>query len=174
MPGGERGQVSGEDQPPFTVRAFGMRMAKSSALTALPDGFVEPRKLCWRSAKSPNRTATVERCGIAAWTSETSFPHRVTFGDVWALLVDGRFGDGLAAEPFPADPHRRRPGGRTGRPGDVKADLGYRPLLDIDGERPALPGDGAVYVAQSARGIHQPRRPAARDRRMHHHHRTFR
>ena len=34
---------------------------------------------------------------------------RVAFGDVWGLLVDGRFGHGLPpAEPFPLPGHRRR------------------------------------------------------------------
>ena len=59
---------------------------------------------------------------------------KITFGDVWALLVDGRFGDGLApAEPFPLPIHT----------GDVRVDVqaglamlapiwGYPPLLDID------------------------------------------
>ncbi len=64
--------------------------------------------------------------------------NRVTFGDVWALLVDGRFGNGLRppAEPFPLPIHT----------GDVRVDVqaglamlapiwgGYAPLLDIDGE----------------------------------------
>ena len=40
--------------------------------------------------------------------------HRVTFGDVWALLVDGEFGRGLpAAEPFPLHVHS----------GDVRVDV---------------------------------------------------
>src|SRR5690606_39307126 len=58
----------------------------------------------------------------------------VTFGDVWALLVDGEFGRGLhPAEPFPLPIHT----------GDVRVDVqaglamlapiwGFRPLLDID------------------------------------------
>lgn len=60
--------------------------------------------------------------------------NEVTFADVWALLVDGRFGDGLPpAEPFPPPIHT----------GDVRVDVqaalamlapiwGYQPLLDID------------------------------------------
>ena len=58
---------------------------------------------------------------------------RVTFGNVWALLVDGKFGPGLPpAEPFPIPVHT----------GDVRVDVqaalamltpiwGYQPLLDI-------------------------------------------
>src|ERR687894_644948 len=57
---------------------------------------------------------------------------KVTFGNVWALLVDGKFGPGLPpAEPFPIPVHS----------GDVRVDVqaalamlapfwGYRPLLD--------------------------------------------
>ncbi|GAA2969513.1 citrate synthase 2 [Actinokineospora diospyrosa] len=88
---------------------------------------------------------------------------KVTFGDVWALLVDGRFGSGLPpAEPFPLPVHS----------GDVRVDVqaglamlapiwGYRPLLDItdDEAREQLARASVMalsYVAQSARGIHQP------------------
>src|SRR4051812_38646121 len=58
---------------------------------------------------------------------------KITFGNVWALLVDGKFGPGLPpAEPFPIPVHT----------GDVRVDVqaalamltpiwGYRPLLDI-------------------------------------------
>lgn len=93
----------------------------------------------------------------------------VTFGDVWALLVDGRFGNGLApAEPFPLPIHT----------GDVRVDVqaglamlapiwGYAPLLDIDDEtaRGQLARASVMalsYVAQSARGIHQPAVPQRR------------
>ena len=89
--------------------------------------------------------------------------HRVTFGDVWALLVDGRFGHGLPpAEPFPLPIHS----------GDVRVDVqaglamlapiwGYPPLLDIDDQtaRDQLARASVMalsYVAQSARGIYQP------------------
>ena len=88
---------------------------------------------------------------------------KVEFGDVWALLVDGRFGKGLPpAEPFPLPVHS----------GDVRVDVqaglamlapiwGYRPLLDIDDqtarEQMARASVMALsYVAQSARGIYQP------------------
>jgi citrate synthase len=88
---------------------------------------------------------------------------RVTFGDVWGLLVDGRFGRGLdPAEPFPLPIHS----------GDVRVDVqaglvmlapiwGYAPLLDVDDEtaRQQLARASAMalsYVAQSARGIYRP------------------
>lgn len=94
---------------------------------------------------------------------------RVTFGNVWALLVDGRFGPGLPpAEPFPLPVHT----------GDVRVDVqaalamlapywGYRPLLDItDGEAREQLARASVmalsYVAQSARGIGIPAVPQAR------------
>jgi citrate synthase len=91
---------------------------------------------------------------------------KVSFGDVWALLVDGRFGQGLPpAEPFPLPVHS----------GDVRVDVqaalpmlapiwGYQPLLDITDEqaRQQLARAAVMalsYVAQSARGIHQPAVP---------------
>ena len=91
---------------------------------------------------------------------------RVTFGDVWALLVDGKFGHGLPpAEPFPLPIHS----------GDVRVDVqaglamlapiwGYQPLLDIDDAtaRDQLARASVMalsYVAQSARGIYQPAVP---------------
>ncbi len=93
----------------------------------------------------------------------------VTFGNVWALLVDGKFGPGLPpAEPFPLPIHT----------GDVRVDVqaglamlapiwGYQPLLDIDEptarEQLARASVMALsYVAQSARGIHQPAVPQGR------------
>jgi citrate synthase len=94
---------------------------------------------------------------------------KVTFGDVWALLVDGKFGMGLPpAEPFPLPVHT----------GDVRVDVqaglamlapiwGYQPLLDITDEqaREQLARASVMalsYVAQSARGIHQPAVPQSR------------
>jgi len=91
---------------------------------------------------------------------------RVTFGDVWALLVDGKFGHSLPpAEPFPLPIHS----------GDVRVDVqaglamlapiwGYPPILDIDDEtaRDQLARASVMalsYVAQSARGIYQPAVP---------------
>ncbi|MCV7318653.1 citrate synthase 2 [Mycolicibacterium confluentis] len=91
---------------------------------------------------------------------------RVTFGDVWALLVDGAFGRSLTpAEPFPLPIHS----------GDVRVDVqaglamlapiwGYAPLLDIDDAtaRDQLARASVMalsYVAQSARGIHHPAVP---------------
>jgi len=93
----------------------------------------------------------------------------VTFGNVWALLVDGRFGPGLPpAEPFPIPVHT----------GDVRVDVqaalamlapywGYRPLLDItdDEAREQLARASVMalsYVAQSARGIGIPAVPQKR------------
>ncbi|MCV7290486.1 citrate synthase 2 [Mycolicibacterium wolinskyi] len=91
---------------------------------------------------------------------------RVTFGDVWGLLVDGSFGTGLPpAEPFPLPIHS----------GDVRVDVqaglamlapiwGYAPILDVDEstarEQLARASVMALsYVAQSARGIYQPAVP---------------
>jgi citrate synthase len=93
----------------------------------------------------------------------------VTFGNVWALLVDGKFGPGLPpAEPFPIPVHT----------GDVRVDVqaalamlspiwGYRPLLDISDEeaREQLARAAVMalsYVAQSARGITNPAVPQSR------------
>ena len=123
--------------------------------------------------------------GVVAFTTEIAEPDKdggalryrgvdiedlvnqqVTFGDVWALLVDGRFGHGLPpAEPFPLPIHS----------GDVRVDVqaglamlapiwGYPPLLDIDDEsaRDQLARASVMalsYVAQSARGIYQPAVP---------------
>ncbi|GAB3283192.1 citrate synthase 2 [Parasphingorhabdus pacifica] len=93
----------------------------------------------------------------------------VSFGDVWSLLVDGRFGDGLP------------PAGDVALPigtGDVRVDAqagiamltaehGFGPLLDItDAQaRDQLARTsvlGLSYVAQSARGSELPRVPQAR------------
>ena len=126
--------------------------------------------------------------GVLAFTTEIAEPHKdggalryrgvnitdlvgngVTFGNVWALLVDGRFGPGLPpAEPFPLPVHT----------GDVRVDVqaalamlapiwGYQPLLDIDEPtaRDQLARASVMalsYVAQSARGIHQPAVPQKR------------
>lgn len=90
----------------------------------------------------------------------------VTFGDVWALLVDGRFGQSLPpAEPFPLPVHS----------GDVRVDVqaalamlapiwGYQPILDLSDDRAREELARAAvmalsYVAQSARGLHQPAVP---------------
>jgi citrate synthase len=94
---------------------------------------------------------------------------KITFGNVWALLVDGKFGPGLPpAEPFPIPVHT----------GDVRVDVqaalamlspiwGYRPLLDIsDDEAREQAARASVmalsYVAQSARGVGAPAVPQAR------------
>ena len=134
--------------------------------------------------------------GVVAFTTEIAEPDKdggalryrgvdiedlvsqqVTFGDVWALLVDGKFGHGLPpAEPFPLPIHT----------GDVRVDVqaglamlapiwGYKPLLDIDDAdrpRPTGPrlGDGAV-LRRAVRARHLPAGgPAARHRRMPHGH----
>jgi citrate synthase len=91
---------------------------------------------------------------------------RVSFGQVWGLLVDNEFDPGLPpAEPFPLPIHS----------GDVRVDVqaalatlaplwGFRPLLDIDPEtaRDNLARASVTalsFVAQSARGLHQPMIP---------------
>ncbi|PKW14048.1 citrate synthase 2 [Saccharopolyspora spinosa] len=92
----------------------------------------------------------------------------VSFGDVWALLVDGRFGDGLPAADDAVLPVST---------GDVRTDVqaalamiaptaGFPPLLDIDEQqaRAQLARSSALglsFVAQSARGD-QPPVPHAR------------
>ena len=91
---------------------------------------------------------------------------RVTFGNVWGLLVDDEFNPGLPpAEPFPLPVHS----------GDVRVDVqsaiamlapawGLKPLLDISDEeaRSNLARVSVMvlsYVAQSARGTWQPMIP---------------
>jgi citrate synthase len=91
---------------------------------------------------------------------------RVSYGNVWGLLVDGEFGPGLPpAEPFPLPVHS----------GDVRVDVqsaiamlapawGLQPLLDIsdDEARDNLARVSVMamsYVAQSARGIGRPMVP---------------
>src|SRR3954463_5549469 len=88
---------------------------------------------------------------------------RVSFGNVWGLLVDNEFNPGLPpAEPFPLPVHS----------GDVRVDVqsalamlapswGLRQLLDIDDEqaRDDLARASVMalsYVAQSARGLGLP------------------
>ncbi|AOD21976.1 citrate synthase [Rhodococcus sp. p52] len=126
--------------------------------------------------------------GVVAFTSDIAEPDKdggalryrgvdieelvekgVTFGDVWALLVDGEFGRGLyPAEPSPLPIHT----------GDVRVDVqaglamlapiwGFRPLLDIDDAtaRDNLARAAVMalsYVAQPARGIYQPAVPQQR------------
>ncbi|TWS18824.1 citrate synthase 2 [Tsukamurella asaccharolytica] len=91
---------------------------------------------------------------------------RVTYGQVWGLLVDGEFGNPLpAAEPFPLPIHS----------GDVRVDAqaglamlgplwGFEPLLDIDDAtaRENLARASVMtlsFVAQSARGLERPAVP---------------
>lgn len=94
---------------------------------------------------------------------------RVSFGNVWGLLVDNEFNPGLPpAEPYPIPVHS----------GDVRVDAqaamamlapawGLKPLLDIDDEtarndlaRVAV--QTMSFVAQSARGSHLPMIPQSR------------
>src|SRR3954466_5341485 len=94
---------------------------------------------------------------------------KATFGNVWPLVVDGKFGPGLPpAEPFPIPVHT----------GDVRVDVqaalamlapvwGYRALLDIsDEEAREQLARAAVfalsYAAQSARGLSNPAVPQSR------------
>ena len=90
----------------------------------------------------------------------------VSFGNVWALLVDGRFGPGLPpAEPFPVPVHS----------GDIRVDVqsavamlapawGLQQMLDIGLEqiREDLARTSVMalaFVAQSARGLGKPMIP---------------
>ncbi|WP_163511799.1 citrate synthase 2 [Fodinicola acaciae] len=90
----------------------------------------------------------------------------ISFGNVWALLVDGRFGPGLPpAEPFPIPVHS----------GDIRVDVqsavamlapywGLGQLLDISDEQARddlarISVTTLSFVAQSARGIGLPAVP---------------
>ena len=156
-------------------------MRESSGMTAVPEDFVPGLE------------------GVVAFTTEIAEPDKdggalryrgvdiedlvnqqVTFGDVWALLVDGRFGHGLPpAEPFPLPIHS----------GDVRVDVqaglaDARPDLGLPAAaghrrrhrpRPTGPrvGDGAV-LRRAVRARHLPARgAAAHDRRMLHRDSTF-
>jgi citrate synthase len=91
---------------------------------------------------------------------------QVSFGNVWALLVDGRFGPGLPpAEPFPVPVHS----------GDIRVDVqsavamlapywGLDQLLDIDEEQTRadlarVSVTALSFVAQAARGLGLPAVP---------------
>ncbi|HEX6968799.1 MAG TPA: citrate synthase 2 [Micromonosporaceae bacterium] len=91
---------------------------------------------------------------------------KVSFGNVWALLVDGRFGPGLPpAEPFPVPVHS----------GDIRVDVqsavamlspywGLSQLLDISNEQARedlarVSVTALSFVAQSARGLGLPAVP---------------
>ena len=93
----------------------------------------------------------------------------VSYGHVWGLLVDNEFAPGLPpAEPYPIPVHS----------GDIRVDVqsalamlapayGMHQLLDITDEqaREQLARAAVMalsYVAQSARGIHQPAVPQSR------------
>ena len=94
---------------------------------------------------------------------------RVSFGNVWGLLVDNEFNPGLPpAEPYPIPVHS----------GDVRVDVqsaiamlapvwGLHPLLDIDDDtaRENLAHVSVMamsFVAQSARGLGLPMVPQSR------------
>ncbi|XVV13120.1 citrate synthase 2 [Actinoplanes sp. CA-131856] len=91
---------------------------------------------------------------------------QVSFGDVWGLLVDGRFGPGLPpAEPFPVPVHS----------GDIRVDVqsavamlapywGLSQLLDIDDDQARrdlarVSVTALSFVAQAARGLGLPAVP---------------
>ena len=93
---------------------------------------------------------------------------KVSFGNVWGLLVDGEFNPGIPpAEPFPIPIHS----------GDIRVDVqsaiamlapawGLKPLLDIDDDtaRENLAHVSVMalsFVAQSARGLGLPMVPQA-------------
>src|ERR1700752_2481683 len=122
--------------------------------------------------------------GVIAFESEIAEPDReggalryrgvdiedligqVSFGNVWALLVDGRFGPGLPpAGPFPGPVHS----------GDIRVDVqsagavvapywGLSQLLDIDDEQARsdlarVSVTALSFVAQAARGLGLPAVP---------------
>ncbi len=91
---------------------------------------------------------------------------QVSFGNVWGLLVDGRFGAGLPpAEPFPVPVHS----------GDIRVDVqsavamlapywGLSQLLDVDQEQvrhdlARVSVTALSFVAQAARGLGLPAVP---------------
>jgi citrate synthase len=91
---------------------------------------------------------------------------QISFGDVWGLLVDGRFGTGLPpAEPFPVPVHS----------GDIRVDVqsavamlapywGLSQLLDIDDQQvrrdlARVSVTALSFVAQAARGLGLPAVP---------------
>lgn len=93
---------------------------------------------------------------------------KVSFGNVWGLLVDNEFGPGLPfAEPFPIPVHS----------GNVRVDVqssiamlapiyDMRPLLDIDDDTARdnlarVSVQAMAFAAQSARGIDKPKVPEA-------------
>jgi citrate synthase len=94
---------------------------------------------------------------------------RVSFGQVWGLLVDNEFGPGLPpAEPFPLPVHT----------GDIRVDVqsavaqlaplwGFKPLLDVDAEqvrndlaRAAV--QALSFIGQAAHGQNTPMVPQSR------------
>ncbi len=99
---------------------------------------------------------------------------RVSFGNVWGLLVDDEFNPGLPnAEPFPLPVHS----------GDVRVDIqsaiamlapawGFKPILDISDEeaRSNLARTSVMvlsYLAQAARGLFNPMIPESQVDKAH-------
>ncbi|MBU6245694.1 MAG: citrate synthase 2 [Actinomycetales bacterium] len=99
----------------------------------------------------------------------TDLVGRVSYGNVWGLLVDNEFNPGLPpAEPFPIPVHS----------GDVRVDVqsaiamlapvwGLRPVLDIDDDTARddlarVSVQALSFVAQAARGLGKPMVPQAR------------
>src|SRR5690349_4184259 len=95
--------------------------------------------------------------------------NRISFGNVWGLLVDGKFKPGLPpAEPFPVPVHS----------GDIRVDVqsalatlapawGLEQLLDIDDAQARddlarCSVTAMSFVAQAARGLGQPMVPQKR------------
>ncbi|EUA50903.1 citrate synthase family protein [Mycobacterium xenopi 3993] len=104
---------------------------------------------------------------------------QVTFGDVWALLVDGKFGHGLPpAEPFPLPIHSGdvrvdvQAGWRCWRHLGIPAAARHRRHHRARAAGPRL-GDGAV-LCRPVGARHLPARSSATNhRRMSHDHSTF-
>src|SRR5664279_745313 len=163
-------------------RRFGVGRMSSNGAQPAP---TRPHRTIDRSTSMTDYSPGLE--GVIAFETEIAEPDKdggalryrgvdiedlvghVTFGNVWALLVDGKFGPGLPpAEPFPIPVHT----------GDVRVDVqaalamlspiwGYRPLLDIsdDEAREQLARSAVMalsYAAQSARGMSTPAVPQAR------------
>lgn len=155
-----------------------------------PSGGQHPRLRCRIARRNTTREQTVSEDfkpgleGVIAFESEIAEPDkegsalryrgvdiedlvgRVSFGNVWGLLVDDEFNPGLPnAEPFPLPVHS----------GDVRVDIqsaiamlapawGFKPLLDISDEeaRSNLARTSVMvlsYLAQAARGLFNPMVP---------------
>lgn len=126
------------------------------AMAAVPE---TPRVLSTAIAEADPTSGRLRYRGVDV----AELASRVTFGEVWGLLVDGRFSSGLPpAERFPLPFHT----------GDVRVDVqsalamlapvwGFRPLHDIDAAtaRDQLGRASTMamsFIAQSARGADAP------------------